>query len=62
MFTDESRFYLDFDTYESARVWRRRGKRFQTANLVKHERYGVGSVIVWGDISWDGRTDLVVLN
>jgi hypothetical protein len=45
-----------------ARVWRRRGKRFQIANIAEHVRYGGGSVMVCGGISCNGRTDLVVVN
>ena len=61
LFTDESRFCLDF-TNRRAKVWRRRGERFQGANIAEHDRYEGGSVIVWGSISLDGRTDLLVLN
>jgi hypothetical protein len=61
LFTDKSRFCIDF-TYRSARVWKRRGGRFQTVNIAEHDRYGGGSVLVLGGINWDGRIDLVVLN
>lgn len=60
LFTDESRFCLDY-TDRRARVWRRPGERFHAANIAEHDRYGGGSVMVWGGISWDGRTDLLVL-
>jgi hypothetical protein len=61
LFTDECRFCIDF-TERRARVWRRRGKRFQTANNTEYDRYGGGSDMVLGGISWDGRTGLVVQN
>ena len=61
LFTDESRYCLDY-TDRRARVWRRPGERFHAANIAEHDRYGGGSIMVWGGISWDGRTDLVVLN
>ena len=54
-------FCLDF-TDRRARVWRRPRKRFQAGNIAEHDRYEGGSVMVWAGISWDGRTDLVVLN
>jgi hypothetical protein len=60
LFTDESEFCLDF-TDRRARVWRR-GERFQAVNIAEHDRYGGVSVMVWGGISLDGPTDLVVLN
>ena len=61
LFTDESRYCLDY-TDRRVRVWRRPGERFHAANIAEHDRYGGGSIMVWGGISWDGRTDLVVLN
>ena len=61
LFTDESRFCLDF-TDRRANVCRRAGERLQDGNIAEHDRYGCGSVMVWGSISLDGRTDLVVLN
>ncbi len=33
-----------------------------TATLSKYSRYGGGSVMVWGGICLDGRTDLVVID
>ena len=51
LFTNESRYCLDFPD-RRARVWRRRGKRFQDANISEQTRYGGGS------ISRGGRTNL----
>ena len=61
LFTDESRYCLDY-TDRRARVWRRPGERFHAQNIAEHDRYGGGSIMVWGGISWYGRTDLIVFN
>ncbi|KAI3359140.1 hypothetical protein L3Q82_002673 [Scortum barcoo] len=53
---DESRFTLSTD-----RVWRRRGERSAACNILQHDRFGSGSVMVWGGISLGGRTALHVL-
>ena len=47
MFSDESRFMLDFCDGRQ-RVWRRRGERYFDATNLPHDRYGGGSVTVWG--------------
>ncbi|KAJ8332732.1 hypothetical protein SKAU_G00425210 [Synaphobranchus kaupii] len=58
--TDESRFTLSTcDRRE--RVWRRRGERYAACNIIQHDRFGGGSVMVWGGISLQGRTDLHVI-
>ncbi len=44
------------------RVWRRAGERYADSNIVEYDRYGGGSVMVWGGICLDGRTDLVVID
>ena len=59
-FTDESRYCLDF-TDRHARVWRRRGERFQDANISEHDSNGGGSIMVWAGISRGGRTDLHIV-
>ena len=60
LFTDESRFTLSTcDRRE--RVWRRRGERYAACNIIQHDRFGGGSVMVWGGISLEGRTDLHVI-
>ncbi|KAJ8377134.1 hypothetical protein SKAU_G00077140 [Synaphobranchus kaupii] len=60
LFTDESRCTLSTcDRRE--RVWRRRGKRYAACNIIQHDRFGGGSVMVWGGISLEGRTNLHVL-
>ncbi|KAM7406328.1 hypothetical protein PAMP_000712 [Pampus punctatissimus] len=43
------------------RVWRRQGERYAACNVVQRDRFGGGSVMVWGGISMEGRTDLYCL-
>lgn len=40
------------------RVSRRQGERYPAGNIVQLDRFGGGSVMVWGVISLEGRTDL----
>nr|KAG5698565.1 hypothetical protein BaRGS_027076 [Batillaria attramentaria] len=42
------------------RVWRRRNQRFHNAFVAQHDRFGGGSLMVWGGISVQGKTDLHV--
>ena len=58
MFTDESRFTLSFNDGR-ARVWRRQGERFADGTVQEHNRYGGGSVMVWGGMSSGTRTPLL---
>ncbi|KAI4872607.1 hypothetical protein NFI96_005705 [Prochilodus magdalenae] len=58
LFTDESRFYLS--TYD--RLWRRHGECYAACNIIQHDWFGGGSVMVWGGISLEGRTDLYRLD
>uniref|UniRef100_A0A673VX21 Transposase Tc1-like domain-containing protein n=1 Tax=Salmo trutta TaxID=8032 RepID=A0A673VX21_SALTR len=60
LFTDESRFTLSTCDRRD-RVWRRRGERPAACNILQHDRFGGGSVMVWGGISLGGRTALHVL-
>ncbi|KAL0153599.1 hypothetical protein M9458_051079 [Cirrhinus mrigala] len=60
LFTDESRFTLS-SCDRRERVWRRQGERYAACNVVQHDRFGGGSVMVWGGISMEGRTDLYCL-
>ena len=50
LFTDESRFCVDF-TDRRARVWRMRNERFAEVCIAEHDRYGGGSVMMWAGIS-----------
>uniref|UniRef100_A0A8C7F5Z9 Transposase n=1 Tax=Oncorhynchus kisutch TaxID=8019 RepID=A0A8C7F5Z9_ONCKI len=60
LFTDESRFTLSTCDRRD-RVWRRRGECSAACNILQHDRFGGGSVMVWGGISLGGRTALHVL-
>ena len=60
LFTDESRFSLDHNDGRS-RVWRRPGERFADPCIAEHDRYGGGSVMVWGGITYANRTRLYVV-
>ena len=60
LFTNESRFYLHF-TDKRPLVWRMSKGRFHYLNVAEHDRYGKGSVMVWADISFNGKTDLSVV-
>ena len=55
LFTDESRFTRSFHDGRN-RVWRRPGERFVDVNVQEHDRYGGGSVMVWGGMSLRTRT------
>ena len=57
IFTDESRFNLSTNDGR-IRVWRRQGERYTDATVLEHDRYGGGSVMVWGGINHHHRTPL----
>ncbi|KAK7891278.1 hypothetical protein WMY93_023241 [Mugilogobius chulae] len=57
---DESRFTLSTCDRRD-RVWRHRGERSAACNILKHDRFGSGSVMVWDGISLEERTALHVL-
>ena len=61
LFTDESRFCLDMSDRRKM-VWRRRGERYADCCVRQAMRWGGGSVMVWGGISWRHKTPLVVLD
>lgn len=61
LFTDESRFSL-FRADGRQRVYRRKGERFDDSCVVERDRFGGGSVMVWGGISYGRKTPLVVIN
>ncbi len=60
LFTDESRFCVDFHDGRR-RVWRMTGERYADCCVAEHDRFGGGSVMVWGGISITGKTDLHVV-
>ena len=61
LFTDESRFCVDF-TDRRARVWRMPNERFAPVCVAEHDRFGGGSVMVGAGISAQGKTDLHVID
>ena len=60
LFTDESRFCVDNSDGRKC-VWRRKNERFVNCCVAEHDRWGGPSVMVWGGISFDGVTDLYVI-
>ena len=50
LFTDESRFCLDFNGGRR-RVWREARQRYSQALVAEHSRFGGGSVMIWWDFS-----------
>ncbi|KAI4885674.1 hypothetical protein NFI96_003605 [Prochilodus magdalenae] len=58
---DESRFYLSTCDRRD-RLWRRSGECYAACNIIQHDWFGGGSVMVWGGISLEGRTDLYRLD
>ena len=60
LFTDESRFCVDNSDGRKC-VWRRKNKLFVSCCVAEHDRWGGPSVMVWVGISFDGVTDLYVI-
>ena len=61
LFSDESRFCLKFSDGR-IRVWRRKGERYDDrCVIIPCDRFGGGSLMVWGGVHYDGKTNLVVL-
>lgn len=61
LFTDESRFCLRSPDGRE-RIYRRTGERFFQNHFSPRVSYGGGSVMVWGGVSFEARTDLVIVN
>lgn len=61
LFSDESRFHLDSSDGRS-RVYRRVGERYQDNCVVERRLFGGDSIMVWGGITGNARTPLVVIN
>lgn len=60
LWSDESRFQC-FRADGRQRVWRRRGERYAEAAVRPRVAYGGPSVMVWGGITFQGRTELYVI-
>lgn len=58
LFSDETRISLKSPDGRE-RVWRRPGERFASCNISPRVPFGGGSVMFWGGICFDGRTELV---
>ena len=61
LFSDESRFHLDSSDGCSS-VYRQVGERYQDNCVVERHLFGGGSIMVWGRITGNARTPLVVIN
>lgn len=61
LFTDETRIQL-WKPDGRDRVYRRSGERFAECNLPQNVSFGGGSIMLWGGISWESRTELVEVN
>lgn len=61
LFTDETRIQL-WKPDGRGRVYRRSGERFAECNLAQNVSFGGGSIMLWGGISWESRTELVEVN
>ena len=46
----------------NVRVYRRRGERFADACIIEWDRFGGGSVLIWGRIIEGNKTRLIVIN
>lgn len=57
LFTDESRFARSFHDGRT-RVWRRQGERYHDVNVMTHDHFGGGSLLVWGGMAMSYRTPL----
>ncbi|GFU04616.1 transposable element Tc3 transposase [Trichonephila clavipes] len=61
VFTDESRFSLSSDSHRIL-IWRERGSRNHSSNIIERDRYGGRGVLVWGGIMLGSRTDLHIFD
>ena len=63
LFTNESRFNVQFADGR-LQVWRRTGESMDDNNIVERDRYGDGSVMIWGGILVcdSGKTEFVSVN
>lgn len=61
LFSDESRFGL-YSPDGRERVWRRAGERYAQCNFSERVQYQGGSVMVWGGICFEARTELYFIN
>ena len=60
VFSDESRFCVDTDD-RRIRVWRTTGQRTNTNYTIERHNARIGGILVWGAISYDSRSPLIVI-
>ena len=60
IFTDVSRFTL-YRADGRRHMYRRRGERFANACVVERDRFGGGSVMVWGGIAHGIKSQLIIV-
>ena len=60
LFSDESRFRIE-NNDSRIRVWRRPGEAFDKNCVHPRKAFNGGSIMVWAGVSWNHRTDLVVV-
>jgi len=58
VFTDESKFNLNWADVK-VRVWLLRGERLDPAKVVECDGYG--GVMLWGGISYEGKTEMKIV-
>ncbi|GFV41231.1 transposable element Tcb2 transposase [Trichonephila clavipes] len=61
LFTDQSRFSLLSDSHRIL-IWRERGSRNHSSNIIERDKYGGRGVLVWGGIMLGSRTDLHIFD
>ncbi|GFX77425.1 transposable element Tcb2 transposase [Trichonephila clavipes] len=61
LFTDESRFSLSSDSHRIL-IWRERGSRNHSSNIIERDKYGGRGLLVWGGIMLGSRTDLHIFD
>jgi transposase len=60
LFSDESRFCVRSPDGRE-KVWRRPGERFASCTFSTREPFHGGSIMIWGGISFEAHTDLVLV-
>lgn len=61
IFSDESRFRVS-RADGRVRLYRRLGERYNANCVFEHDRFGGGSVMVWGAINEDFRSNLIIVD
>ncbi|GFV71397.1 transposable element Tcb1 transposase [Trichonephila clavipes] len=61
LFTDESRFSLSSASHRIL-IWRERGSRNHSSNIIERDRYGGRGVLIWGGIMLGSRKDLHIFD